>query len=86
MANPTDGEILDNQRYRFVVVRLVVDEHDQLVRGAVVDGAGTAHRHFVEWDGLLPAIQGWLTTEAPRGGLGTATNLFDGGSSLSAPA
>ncbi|MDQ4077842.1 MAG: hypothetical protein M3220_16540 [Chloroflexota bacterium] len=62
MPNPTDVEYLADKQYLFMVVRLLMDKH-RLVHGEVVDGTGLARRHFVEWDGLLPAIEEWLASE-----------------------
>ncbi len=66
MLSPTDVEPLADKQYLFVIVRLLMDKERRLVHGEVVDEAGTARKHFVEWEGLLPAIQEWLAMDHTR--------------------
>ena len=53
-------ERLAEKRNLALVVRMVVDQRNQLVHGELVDLDGTSHGRFTEWDNLIRLIRIWL--------------------------
>ena len=60
MSGPADGEPLAHRHVVAVVLRLVTDRRGELLHGEVVDTSGRVRARFRGWDGLTPAVQGWL--------------------------
>ena len=44
-----------------VVLRLVLDQHGQMIHGEVIGDATTRPARFSGWPGLTRALQAWLT-------------------------
>jgi hypothetical protein len=51
---------LADQRYVTVVLRLLLDRHDRLIRGEVGGAPEGPWVRFAEPSGLLDAVQTWL--------------------------
>jgi len=50
-----------------VVLRLVLDQHGQLLHGELVGDATTRPARFNGWRGLTHAVRTWLTRQATEG-------------------
>jgi hypothetical protein len=57
---PAENHLAD-RRYVSVVVRLVLDQHGQMIHGELVGDANMRPARFSGWRGLTPALQAWLT-------------------------
>ena len=57
---PAENHLAD-RRYVSVVLRLVLDQHGQLIHGEVVGDSTTRPTRFRGWRGLTRALQAWLT-------------------------
>ena len=64
--SPAENHLVD-RRYVSVVLRLVLDEHGQMIHGEVVGDADTRPARFSGWRGLTRAMQAWLTRHAQDG-------------------
>ena len=60
MPNPSEEDRLSKRHYLLVILRLLIDEENQLVQGDVLDDQGNRQRRFRAWSGLPTAIQAWL--------------------------
>ena len=58
--SPAENHLTD-RRYVSVVLRLVLDQHGQMIHGEVVGDATTRPARFSGWRGLTRAVQSWLT-------------------------
>ena len=58
--SPAENHLAD-RRYVSVVLRLVLDQHGQMIHGEVVGDVNTRPDRFSGWHGLTPALQAWLT-------------------------
>lgn len=56
---------LSEKRYVTVVVRIVIDRREQLVRGEIVDVDGIGQGRFAGWRGLIRTMRDYLTKQ-PR--------------------
>jgi hypothetical protein len=63
----TGDEQLSNQQYVLVILRLLLDEHRQLVHGEVVDEAGQLHSRFRDWRGMAAAVRSWIAFRRGEG-------------------
>ena len=50
-----------------VVLRLVLDQHGQMLHGEVVGDVNTRPARFSGWLGLTRALQAWLTRHEQEG-------------------
>jgi hypothetical protein len=57
--SPAENHLAD-RRYVSVVLRLVLDQHGQMIHGEVVGDATTRPARFSGWRGLTRALQTWL--------------------------
>jgi len=48
------------------VIRLVVRTGGELAHGEVVTSGGHVAARFRAWEGLVPALRGWLADEGPE--------------------
>ena len=53
-------EQLSDTQYRTIVLRVVVNEHRQIVQGELIDTASTHTTRFKNWRGLIQALSHWL--------------------------
>ena len=60
--SPAEND-LANRHYVSVVLRLVVDQHGQLIQGELVGDVNTRPARFSGWRGLTRALQAWLTRQ-----------------------
>ncbi|MSP12340.1 MAG: hypothetical protein EXR62_05210 [Chloroflexi bacterium] len=65
MAQEPEAEQLATKRYITVVLRLVVDEHDRLLYGEIVDGAGAGAKRFAGWRVLVRTVRTWVARQIP---------------------
>jgi hypothetical protein len=63
---PAENHLAD-RRYVSVVLRLVLDQHGQMIHGELVGDANTPPARFSGWRGLTRAVQVWLTRHAQDG-------------------
>jgi len=63
---PAENHLAD-RRYVSVVLRLVLDQHGQMIHGEVIGDATTRPARFSGWRGLPPALQAWLTRHEQGG-------------------
>jgi hypothetical protein len=63
---PAENHLAD-RRYVSVVLRLVLDQHGQMIHGEVVGNANTRPARFSGWRGLTSALQAWLMRHAQDG-------------------
>lgn len=61
------SDLIAEQAYVIVLLRLVVDQHGRLMYGEVVDVAGRSWGRFGGWYGLARKLQSYLTSQAPAG-------------------
>jgi len=54
-------EVLANNRYVTLILRLMLDHGGQLIQGELVDTTDTVLGRFVGVAGLNQAVQDWLT-------------------------
>jgi len=64
--SPAENHLAD-RRYVSVVLRLVLDQHGQMIHGEVVGDATTRPTRFSGWRGLTRAVQAWLTRHEQDG-------------------
>ena len=50
-----------------LIVRLVVDQHGQLINGELMDATYTFRQHFLGRDGLTDAVDAWLIRQEEGG-------------------
>jgi hypothetical protein len=62
-ASSADDRLAD-QRYVTVILRLVLDRHDQLMRGEVGGTDDGPWVRFANPSGLLEAVEAWLLQQA----------------------
>jgi hypothetical protein len=60
--SPAENHLAD-RRYVSVVLRLVLDQHGQLIHGELVGAANTRPARFSGWRGLTRALKVWLTRQ-----------------------
>ena len=58
--SPAENHLAD-RRYVSVVLRLVLDQHGEMIHGEVVGDTNTRPARFRGWRGLTRALQAWLT-------------------------
>ena len=63
---PTENHLAD-RRYVSVVLRLVLDQHGQMIHGEVIGDANTHPARFIGWRGLTRAVRVWLTRHEQNG-------------------
>jgi hypothetical protein len=66
---PVENHLAD-RRYVSVVLRLVLDQHGQMIHGEVVGDATMRPARFSGWSGLTPALQAWLARQEQNGANG----------------
>jgi hypothetical protein len=61
---PTPGRLerLANERVLTVMLRLVIARDGQLVHGEIVDLEGVVRHRFVDWPGLVAALERLIAT------------------------
>ena len=57
--SPAENHLAD-RRYVSVVLRLVLDQHGQMIHGEVVGDTTTRPARFSGWRGLTRAVRVWL--------------------------
>jgi hypothetical protein len=60
---PAENHLAD-RHYVSVVLRLVLDQHRQMIHGEVVGDATMRPIRFSGWRGLTRALRAWLTRHA----------------------
>jgi hypothetical protein len=60
--SPAENHLAD-RRYVSVVLRLVLDEHGQMIHGELVGDVNTRPARFSGWRGLTRALQAWIRHE-----------------------
>ena len=60
--SPAENHLAD-RHYVSVVLRLVLDQHGQLIHGELVGDANTRPARFSGWRGLTRAVRNWLTRQ-----------------------
>lgn len=60
--NATESHISE-KRYVTVVVRMVIDQREQLVHGEIVDVDGIGQGRFVGWRGLIRTMRDFLAKQ-----------------------
>lgn len=60
------GSGLERKRYLTMVLRLLLDQRGTLVHGEVVGLDGRIHQRFVDWPGMVRAVQAALENEQRR--------------------
>jgi hypothetical protein len=63
LSQPPAENHLADRRYVSVVLRLVLNQHGQMIYGEVVGDATTRPARFRGWRGLTRAVQVWLARE-----------------------
>jgi hypothetical protein len=58
--SPAENHLTD-RRYVSVLLRLVLDQHGQMIHGEVVGDTSAHPTRFRGWRGLTRALQAWLT-------------------------
>jgi hypothetical protein len=53
-------EQLSDWHYHTVVLRIVVNDHRQIIQGELIDTTTTQSTHFKNWRGLIRALSTWL--------------------------
>lgn len=51
--------------YRTVVLRVVVNQHRQIVQGELIDSVSVQITRFKHWHGLIRALSDWLKDQSP---------------------
>ena len=64
--SPAENHLAD-RRYVSVVLRLVLDQHGQLLHGELVGDTTSRPAPFSGWRGLTRALQAWLTRQDGEG-------------------
>jgi hypothetical protein len=64
LSQPPAENHLADRRYVSVILRLVLDQHGQMLHGEVVGTANARPARFSGWPGLTRAVQAWLTRHA----------------------
>jgi hypothetical protein len=59
---PTD-EVLADNRYVVVVVRILLSPQGAVLHGELVDATGQVATRFSGWQGLTRAIKKWLSSQ-----------------------
>lgn len=67
---PAENHLAD-RRYVSVVLRLVLDQHGQMIHGEVVGDTNMRPTRFSGWPGLTCALQAWLTRHDQDGSADT---------------
>lgn len=67
MSTPPSDTALADRRHFVVVLRLVLDEHDRLVYGEVVDVGARVQGRFQTWRGMAPEVRTALARLGKRG-------------------
>ena len=60
--SPAENHLAD-RRYVSVVLRMVLDQHGELIHGELVGDVNTRPTRFSGWRGLTRALQIWLTRQ-----------------------
>ena len=60
MSTTLDEENLSDESYVTVILRLVIDRREALIRGEVVDTDGQSQGWFTGWQGLIRAVRDYL--------------------------
>jgi len=63
LAHKRQYEHLSEKRYVTVVVRMLIDRREQLVRGEIVDVNGIGQGQFAGWQGLIRTMRDYLTKQ-----------------------
>jgi len=63
---PAENHLAD-RRYVSVVLRLVLDQHGQMIHGEVVGDANMRPARFSGWRGLTRAVRVWLARHEQDG-------------------
>ena len=66
MPTSTDGNHLAEKRYVTVVLRLVLDQHGQLIHGEFIDVASMIGVRFSGWRGLIRIVRNWLAQQPSK--------------------
>ncbi|MBK9942295.1 MAG: hypothetical protein IPP13_11830 [Kouleothrix sp.] len=67
MPQPPGENHLADRRYVSLVLRLVLDQHGQMIHGEVVGDANARPTRFSGWRGLTRAVQIWLAHQEQDG-------------------
>ena len=60
MPLPLNENNLAERRNVTVILRLVLDQHGQLIHGELVDVADAPQERFIGWRGMIRAVRAWL--------------------------
>jgi hypothetical protein len=63
MADLTNDNTLVERHYVTLIVRLLVDQHGQMINGEMVDVTDRFRKHFVDEQGLIGGVHTWLTQQ-----------------------
>jgi hypothetical protein len=66
VCSPCDGDALARSRTVVAVLRLVIGTDGELAHGEVITSGGLVAARFRAWEGLVPALRGWLADEGPE--------------------
>lgn len=67
MSSPSDENDLAKQYYVTLILRLMLDQHGQLIHGEIVDATNTLQKRFIGRNGLIGAVQDWLSQREETG-------------------
>jgi hypothetical protein len=54
---------LEDERYAVIVLRLVLDQRGQILRGEIVSAEGIVVSRFAAWEGLTRSLLAWLESQ-----------------------